>query len=465
MPRPTLRLPALAGLLLAAAGLRAQYDANTIRAYVEEWWPVAVGEMEAHGIPASISLAQGILESGAGTSELTRRANNHFGIKCHKEWTGKSVRYDDDARDECFRSYPDAAQSWADHSAFLTSRSRYAELFTLKRDDYEGWARGLKKAGYATNPRYADLLIKLIRDYELHQYDRMDARQMLLAGRDRHRRGLPEDVPHRPSAERPTDAVTWFNRVPMVRAREGERPADLASRHGLKLSQLCAYNDFGPDRALAAGEPVYLKPKRRKAADKRHRVLPGQTLRDVSQRHAVRLDLLAARNGVAEDFIPAPGEFIELRGKADAPPRAAGPADRERALAGQRLAAAGTPPARPAAGGTDPEPVDFVPVSGTPKPGQEPPPAHRAPADAGDAAAGSAAAAREEPAAAPSREAPAADTPSPPPAAAPRTHEVRPGETLYALSRRYGVSVDELRSWNRLGDATIRVGQTLVVGR
>lgn len=452
MPRPALRLPALAALLAAAAGLHAQYDANTIRAYVEQWWPVAVGEMEAHGIPASISLAQGILESGAGTSELTRRANNHFGIKCHKEWTGKSVRYDDDARDECFRSYPDAAQSWADHSAFLTSRSRYAELFTLKRDDYEGWARGLKKAGYATNPRYADLLIKLIRDYELHQYDRMDARQMLLAGRDRHRRDIPDDVPHRPSAERPTDAVTWFNRVPMVRAREGERPADLASRHGLKLSQLCAYNDFGPDRALAAGEPVYLKPKRRKAADKRHRVLPGQTLRDVSQLHAVRLDLLAARNGVAEDFIPAPGEFIELRGKADAPPRAAGPEDRERALSGQRLAAA------PAAGRPEPEPVDFVPVSGTPKPGQEPPPAHRAPADADDAARGGGAA-RELPATAPSREAPAADTP------APRTHEVRPGETLYALSRQYGVTVDELRSWNRLGDATIRVGQTLVVGR
>ncbi|MGH2665676.1 glucosaminidase domain-containing protein [Flavobacterium sp.] len=139
--------------------------------YISQFKDVAEDNMKKHGIPASITLAQGILESGAGTGVLCSRANNHFGIKCHKEWTGPYVRYDDDSLQECFRKYEHAEESYRDHSYFLTSRPWYASLFKLPKDDYKAWARGLKKAGYATDPKYPDKLIGLIERYELHQYD------------------------------------------------------------------------------------------------------------------------------------------------------------------------------------------------------------------------------------------------------------------------------------------------------
>ena len=129
-------------------------------------------EMLQYGIPASITLAQGILESGAGRGDLTKKANNHFGIKCH-DWTGDRVYHDDDELQECFRKYKDPKYSFRDHSLFLTERSRYQDLFKLKKHDYKGWARGLKKAGYATDPRYPDKLISIIERYNLRQYDTM----------------------------------------------------------------------------------------------------------------------------------------------------------------------------------------------------------------------------------------------------------------------------------------------------
>jgi flagellum-specific peptidoglycan hydrolase FlgJ len=146
------------------------YD-EVIRGYIEDYSTIAKEEMLQYGIPASITLAQGILESGAGRGELTGKANNHFGIKCHKEWTGERVYHDDDTAQECFRKYSDPKYSFRDHSLFLTSRSRYQELFKLKKDDYKGWAKGLKKAGYATDPKYPDKLISLIERYNLEVYD------------------------------------------------------------------------------------------------------------------------------------------------------------------------------------------------------------------------------------------------------------------------------------------------------
>ena len=139
--------------------------------YIDTFSEIAKQEMLLYGIPASITLAQGILESGAGRGELTMRANNHFGIKCHTSWTGERVYHDDDARGECFRKYKDAKYSFRDHSLFLTGRSRYAALFKLDKDDYKGWAKGLKKAGYATDPKYPNKLISIIERYSLDQYD------------------------------------------------------------------------------------------------------------------------------------------------------------------------------------------------------------------------------------------------------------------------------------------------------
>lgn len=144
---------------------------EVVNQYIANYKEIAKNNMRQYGIPASITLAQGILESGSGQGRLARHANNHFGIKCHKDWTGETIHHDDDAAQECFRKYRHASESFSDHSLFLTSRSRYADLFTLDQDDYKGWARGLRAAGYATDTKYPDKLISLIERYELYKYD------------------------------------------------------------------------------------------------------------------------------------------------------------------------------------------------------------------------------------------------------------------------------------------------------
>ena len=143
----------------------------SVEDYILNYKDVAIDKMRVYGIPASITLAQGILESGSGNSELARKANNHFGIKCHKDWKGKTFHMDDDAKNECFRKYKSPDESYRDHSLFLTTRDRYADLFELDITDYRGWARGLKKAGYATNPKYPQLLIKIIEENRLYEFD------------------------------------------------------------------------------------------------------------------------------------------------------------------------------------------------------------------------------------------------------------------------------------------------------
>jgi len=144
---------------------------NVITDYVLQYKDIAMGNMQKYNIPASIILAQGILESGAGRGDLAQEANNHFGIKCHKDWTGETVRHDDDAAQECFRKYTEASESYRDHALFLVGKNRYATLFTYEKDDYKAWAKGLRAAGYATDPNYPDKLISYIERYNLHQYD------------------------------------------------------------------------------------------------------------------------------------------------------------------------------------------------------------------------------------------------------------------------------------------------------
>lgn len=187
--------------------------------YIETYRDVAKREMEAHGIPASITLAQGILESGSGRGELTVRSNNHFGIKCHKGWKGERVYHDDDEDQECFRKYPDPAYSFTDHSLFLTTRSRYAKLFKLKKDDYKGWSRGLKKAGYATDPKYPKKLIALIERYELYKYDAE------VLGKN------PEDV---------TKVVTQSKALHTV--EKGDTLYSIARKHKITVDQLKSLN-------------------------------------------------------------------------------------------------------------------------------------------------------------------------------------------------------------------------------
>ncbi|WP_421945543.1 glucosaminidase domain-containing protein [Pedobacter sp.] len=170
------------------------YKSYNTLSYIDEFKAVAIEEMNAFGIPASITLAQGILESGSGNSDLAKYANNHFGIKCTSDWKGKNYFRDDDQKNDCFRVYKDARESFKDHSEFL-KRKRYSALFQLDKNDYKSWALGLKQAGYATNPKYPDLLINMIEKYQLYQYDQSETEKQKIAREDRVFSEINENIP------------------------------------------------------------------------------------------------------------------------------------------------------------------------------------------------------------------------------------------------------------------------------
>ncbi len=275
--------------------------------YIDTYKDLAMKEMEQSGIPASITLAQGILESGNGNSTLARKANNHFGIKCH-DWEGKSVRHDDDEKNECFRKYKSVDESYTDHTEFLTTRSRYASLFDLEHDDYKAWAKGLKKAGYATSHTYADALIKLIEENELYKYD-----QEVMA-RSGDKKGKAEYDKTEYAGGR---KVFYNNRVKYVLAREGDEFLDLSEELDLFNWQLPKYNDLDKAYIFSEGESLYLQPKRNKAeaGKKIHVVSEGETLHDIAQLYAMKLEKLAFRNNIAPDAELEEGRELLLRGK------------------------------------------------------------------------------------------------------------------------------------------------------
>lgn len=286
---------------------------SVVNGYVERFKYIAIQEMKTYGIPASITLAQGILESDAGRSELAARANNHFGIKCHKEWTGPAYYKDDDKPDECFRKYSDPIDSYRDHSVFLKTRERYRSLFSLKPDDFESWAAGLKAAGYATNPKYPELLISLIRRFSLDQYDTGEpgigpVQPALANATDFSGIRYAYFAPGPDGRKTFTNNHTWF-----VFSGEGESLREISVLFGIRVAKLQRYNDLRPGQGIRPGEPVYLTRKQRKAEVKSHRLSDRQTVWAVSQIYAVRLNKLLVRNGLSEGVQPAPGTLLKLR--------------------------------------------------------------------------------------------------------------------------------------------------------
>jgi hypothetical protein len=272
----------------------------TRKEYVNKFEETAINQMIEYRIPASITLAQGILESGSGNSELAKKANNHFGIKCHSDWKGEKVYMDDDAKNECFRSYSDASESYKDHSLFLTQKSRYSFLFELPIDDYKGWARGLKQAGYATNPKYADLLIQIIEDLNLKG---LDEKSTSVASTHL-------------SAISKIGKQTHPNKVDFVVAKKGDTFYRIAKQHGLTLMQLHAYNDFSKDKdCLEEGDIVYIEPKRLFSREKDFITIEKPcTLREVSQKEAIKLKRLMRKNQISSpDEQLSKGEKIFLR--------------------------------------------------------------------------------------------------------------------------------------------------------
>lgn len=278
--------------------------------YIETYKELAMREMERTKIPASITLAQGILESGDGNSTLARKANNHFGIKCH-DWKGKTIRQDDDEKNECFRKYKSVEHSYRDHSDFLVNRSRYADLFRLKPDDYKGWAKELKKAGYATSPTYAESLIRIIEENDLHQYDEQVLASME-GGRVSREKPLFETVEYAGGRK-----VHYCNRVKYVLAREGDNFYDLSEELDLFQWQLPKYNDMTSDQVFSEGDRIYLQPKRNRAeaGKKIHIVQEGQTLHEISQLYAIKEEKLASRNGLSMGDTLVAGQELLLRGK------------------------------------------------------------------------------------------------------------------------------------------------------
>lgn len=295
--------------------------------YIQTYKDIAMREMRDHKIPASITLAQGLLESGAGNSALAREAKNHFGIKCHKGWEGKTYIMDDDEENECFRKYNNAEESFVDHSLFLTTRSRYAALFDLDITDYEGWARGLKAAGYATNPKYAQLLIDRIKLYDLAKYDE------IALGERSDDNQLPEIEPedelfelaYSPKKRSVFELVDMTqdkrfiyenNGVRFVFAKEGETPEGLAKEFDIKYQRFCEYNLLKhPDEMVFhSGDMVYLAPLRNKNwKAKKHTVEEGETLRDVALRFAVKPEKILKKNDLPKDASISKGQVLWLR--------------------------------------------------------------------------------------------------------------------------------------------------------
>lgn len=299
--------------------------------YIDRYKDVAMEEMVKYKIPASITLAQGILESGNGQSKLARQGNNHFGIKCHSDWKGKTMRMDDDAPKECFRVYKNAEESYRDHSKFLKNGSRYAFLFDLKITDYKAWAKGLKKAGYATLPTYAPVLINLIETYNLQQYD-----EMVVKGKYKKKKKEKDNKVVTPpvvtDVKQPGEVPVLSNckvvgmtddhhfirenfGVKFVFTKQGDDLDKLAKELKLNKRQLVNYNNLGNKTTFAEGEVLYIGPKRRKAAGgyKVHVIQKGETLSQVSRLYAVKLERLYKMNGLDEKAVIQVGQAIKLR--------------------------------------------------------------------------------------------------------------------------------------------------------
>ena len=298
--------------------------------YINEYKDLAIEEMKRTGVPASIKLAQGIHETQAGKSELVLKSNNHFGIKCKAVWTGEKVYHDDDARGECFRSYTSSLDSYRDHSDFLRNSQRYSFLFEMDPTDYKGWAYGLKKAGYATNIKYSQIIIRLIEDYNLQEYTliamgKMKPREETLASviiakpvPAAETMTLPEEniIPRRsyPSGQ------FMINNTHVVYAAAGTALLTIAQQYDVSLSRLLEFNDIKSD-VLGKDQLVYLQRKRKTGVNEFHVVQPGETLYDVCQVEGLRLESLTEYNHLKAYDEPAVGEKLFLRSAAPSRPR------------------------------------------------------------------------------------------------------------------------------------------------
>lgn len=455
---------------------------NSVYQYIDTYKTIAISEMERSGVPASITLSQGILESSFGNSSLAIEANNHFGIKCHNDWQGETYyKWDDDEQPSCFRVYDNADNSFADHSDFLTKYNRYSFLFDYAPTAYKKWAKGLQKAGYATSKTYADKLIDVIERYELQQFDRMNSDMLAdnideaiddstsVAITDDKEEAYDPVLEGEEKVEKPlfpkknTEGVLKNNGVKMIASKMDDSPLNIAMAYGVPFKKLLKYNDLSEDDELIDEQYVYLRNKRCRFRGKRktHKVKHGETMYSISQLYGIKLKALYRKNKMeyTASQEPAIGQELSLKGRAKNAPRLR-PRDY-------------TPPVIEDEGEDAPpqEVIDqqvvitSAPKTGQPtKPGTTTAPPTEKPTyvypvpDNGDN----------------SLDGTIADsgvkspTVTPTPAPKPTTpkenvHIVKKGETLYRISKLYSITVERLKEYNNLLDNTIEIGQELRV--
>jgi flagellum-specific peptidoglycan hydrolase FlgJ/LysM repeat protein len=317
----------ISGVFLAFQVQASNFRKITKQEYVDIWSRVAMENMVAHKIPASITLAQGILESGSGNSDLARLANNHFGIKCH-DWTGATMYKDDDAKNECFRKYNSAEQSFADHSDFLTKRQRYSSLFTLEITDYKAWAKGLKAAGYATNPKYPDLLIELIESLGLNEFDKLalnapnKSTNVLVKKEKEVSAPTKKTSVKQPQKKQEVEVILGRretslhdNKVKYVTAKKGDTYYKIAEELGMTLREIQNFNDvkYG-NSTLKAGDIVNIHPKRSKGQEDFKIYSTDMTIIEIAQNEGIKVKSLMKLNHLSspKDVVQK-GQKVTLR--------------------------------------------------------------------------------------------------------------------------------------------------------
>jgi LysM repeat protein len=344
--------------LLSFKNTFAQQDPVVIE-YINTYKELAINEMQRTGIPASIKLAQGIHETSAGQSDLVRRSNNHFGLKCKTEWTGMSVKHTDDAPNECFRKYVSPDDSYKDQSDYLKKSPRYAPLFNLDPTDYKAWAFGLKKAGYATNPKYSQVIIKLIEDYNLQDYTMIAMGKMkkgddALAKSEKIKdktsdiiisNGKPVVMPPEPEivvyaskkdAKKQTetqvqqatvetkidypDGEFKINETKVVYIKKGTSFLSIAEKYSVPLARIFEFNEMKVQETAEKDQLIYIMRKRKTGLNEQHVVKPGETVADIAQAEALRIESLMEYNFLQPGMKPAIGSVLYLRTKGPAQP-------------------------------------------------------------------------------------------------------------------------------------------------
>ncbi|MCW3114009.1 MAG: mannosyl-glycoprotein endo-beta-N-acetylglucosamidase [Segetibacter sp.] len=340
---PKLTTTLLSAILLLSSAF-GQSDKLRIQSYVNSYKELAISEMLRTGVPASVTLAQGILETAGGQSDLASMANNHFGIKCKSEWTGETMHHDDDAKNECFRKYPSVEDSYKDHSDFLRTRPMYAFLFKLDPTDYEGWAKGLKRAGYATSPTYAQQLIRLIVENDLQSYSlaamqRKESGDELFATGSMAQRATEDDdtedkiapvfiakpiaKENLKSSKYPVNSVFNINEAKVIYAAAGTSLLALANNYNVGLKKLIEFNDLEPTDILTSSQLIFLQKKSKKGTKDVHVVEADESIHDIAQKEGIQLTSVMEYNGLQKGMQPATGEKIYLKYPAPSSPKLA----------------------------------------------------------------------------------------------------------------------------------------------